>query len=698
MSMDDVEEALYPLKRIVDRVGKQIEQFAANLDQFKPSDAEGTTPHQKACGVIREYQKIALETAEELKKSHETNQDQDEEDVEALLSEIKSWQQEARTWDLFASVLSIEDPEIQKRADEAEKHEFAIHRYSTDVEKWDYFLATDTFAQECVACLTWLQRTAEDDRESIEDAIATHMGLNGDEDLANSQGLLHTKEAIKAQKRLRSWPQPLDPDDPGIDVSLTRPSDKAPLITQLDPDAASRQGRKIRDSDQMYERAGWIASWEMLRRGRSWNQILEWSTERSEFWRAGSLKGANAEDDDPDGLSRFKNSRNHRLWQQMCRALARDGNMEAYEGSVYGLLGGEVSNLLNFFPGWSDRLFIHFNSAIVRLYSSFLQSQLEKTCPQDVDPDDFDKLGVSEHWIHQVVEALKRGEETKAEATLPFHLVQGAIMTKLYEEFFYSQGMAFSAIANATEVSQLYPKNEYNRQDDGFRELCGDRHLVRIVTHMMLILQSLGVLDIRDSLPDFENNTVAYIQFLQQAGRLELIPLYGSRLSKERSIEVLSRVFIDVTDHKEREQLVKLMYEYGIDVAKVLQKQALNVFQESLGDLAQGGKSSIPSNTVLSQRPGRQRITDIKLGFIGTEIDHMDELLIRSLEWHRCLDGHWAQICKIAITCYERCFGEYYPLLTISQADTIQPSVALQQPEKCASASSSTTSLKKSPA
>jgi nuclear pore complex protein Nup107 len=182
--------------------------------------------------------------------------------------------------------------------------------------------------------------------------------------------------------------------------------------------------------------------------------------------------------------------------------------MEAYEGSVYGLLGGEVSNLLNFFPGWSDRLFIHFNSAIVRLYSSFLQSQLEKTCPQDVDPDDFDKLGVSEHWIHQVVEALKRGEETKAEATLPFHLVQGAIMTKLYEEFFYSQGMAFSAIANATEVSQLYPKNEYNRQDDGFRELCGDRHLVRIVTHMMLILQSLGVLDIRDSLPDFENNTV----------------------------------------------------------------------------------------------------------------------------------------------------------------------------------------------
>jgi nuclear pore complex protein Nup107 len=658
MTMDDVEEALFPLKRIVDRVGKQIEEFAQKLDQFKPTD-EGSTPHQKACALIREYQEVAQKTVEELRKSHQSNKNtlSNGHSVEETDAELRSWEQEARTWDLFADILSIDDPEVQNQAREADKIEDALHRYSTDLEKWNHLLATDTLAQECVAVLNWLYRTAEDSRESIGDVVAMRMKEIGDGNAVSAQALLYTREAIKAQKRLRSWPQPLHPDDPGIEVSLTRNSDKAPLVTQLDPDAPSRQGRKVQDPDEKYEVENWITCWEMLRRGYNWKDVMEWAEERSSMWKAGIMKGSNLDDEDSDGLLRFRNSRNYQLWQQMCSTIAKDESIEPWERAIHGLLSGELIGSTALFTDWSDIVFCHFNSAIVRLYSVFLQNYLTKYYPQEIHPDDFRVYDISSSWTSNCIEAIQRQEYSRKEARKPYNFVQGCIIGKLYEELFESQGKAFSAIANKTEVSKLYPKNVLGDYEEGAVEICADRNLVRIVTHMMLILMQIGRVDIGPCLSSYENIIVAYIEFLQKAGRIELIPLYASRLSKERSEETLSRVLINVGDHQERQQLVNLMINYGIDAAKVLQLQARYLLFDEFDDHRDSESSQ--QKTILVPRSGKGSLPDIKFGFIGEDITHKDELLIRSLEWHRCLEGHWSQICTIAITMFERCFSQF---------------------------------------
>ncbi len=207
---------------------------------------------------------------------------------------------------------------------------------------------------------------------------------------------------------------------------------------------------------------------------------------------------------------------------------------------------------------------------------------------------------------------------------------------------------------------------------------------------MMLILKAAGVIEMDPYLPLYENNIVAYIEFLEQAGRMGLIPLYASRLSKERGIQTLSRVLINVTEHDERRELVKLMDKYDIDTARVLQQQAFNIYLDTF-EFETRKAESYPRNIVLAPRRGRHMLHDIKLGFIGTEISNKDELLIRSLEWHQCLEGHWEQICTIARDFYERCFGKTpqphppHPVHTYP----FQSSAALPQPERCASASSS---------
>jgi len=127
----------------------------------------------------------------------------------------------------------------------------------------------------------------------------------------------------------------------------------------------------------------------------------------------------------------------------MCIAIAEDENLEPFERAVYCILGGEtpLNFKSNLFPDWTDRLFLQFNTIITRLYNNFLRHYLNKSRPQETVEFDWKTMTAPPiDWAESFIEGLKRREDTRADARSPFHLVQGAIIGKIYEELFESQG------------------------------------------------------------------------------------------------------------------------------------------------------------------------------------------------------------------------------------------------------------------
>src|SRR5207244_4033837 len=153
-------------------------------------------------------------------------------------------------------------------------------------------------------------------------------------------------------------------------------------------------------------------------------------------------------------------------------------SIEPWERAVYGILSGEqYFDSAELFTDWSDILFSRFNSAIIQLYSSFLANYLSKYRAGALHPDDLRVTNITDDFASQCIETMQRQEITRKEARKPYNFVQGCIIGKLYEKLFESQGKAFSAIANATEMSKLYPKYDYGDYEEGAIEICKDRNL-----------------------------------------------------------------------------------------------------------------------------------------------------------------------------------------------------------------------------
>ncbi|KAL9046276.1 MAG: hypothetical protein Q9214_000855, partial [Letrouitia sp. 1 TL-2023] len=257
-----------------DSIGDEIEKFAEILDRLNLNKVQKP---QRDCRLVlplvQAYRKIAKETVKALEKEHipgvsrrtvrkpkrksqtPDGSSQHRKSSDSLLetastAELKKWQQEEQTWDLLGSMLQVEfpipDPQIQEiDFDEPLRRpsrDIKIHTYCSEKEVWNHFLAHDNLAWERHTVVEWLKKCADNSGQDIS-LVVQNLEREADRgDGLWAHSWLYSKEAIKLQKRLRSWPQSLTPDSPGIETSLTN-SERKPLVTQLDPDAITRQRR-----------------------------------------------------------------------------------------------------------------------------------------------------------------------------------------------------------------------------------------------------------------------------------------------------------------------------------------------------------------------------------------------------------------------------------------------------------------------
>ncbi|KAJ5578085.1 uncharacterized protein N7459_007049 [Penicillium hispanicum] len=664
------QEALHPLRRTADRVTRQIEAFADKLDQFKRKNTTDEFQSiQAAYKLVESYRDIAHNAIQDLTKqqtlkrakagfrSSAAHDPKIDEDVQRL-------QLEADTWRLLLNLISIDDPASRASFKEGQQVAFQnLHRYSTDREIWEQFLGADQYALECVLAMRWLEETAKTGSQEL-DILITDMEAQADRGQGLwSHGWLFTKEAIKGHKRLRAWPQPLDPKDPGISRSLLSNDENKPLITQLDPDALTRQKNGLQPQDEFYERATWMTCWKMLRQGENWTKIREWAQGRLENWRAVSLCGSSVDSHTTntrtpvdDGMTRMMNSHAHNSWRTACSALTRNPDTDDFQRAVYALLCGETEPAAKICRSWDDYLYVYFNRVVLSRYQGFCKQFQRKLSHSPTTQVAFKPEPAGHTDLQKFFQYLRGNERVGGEARNPFRNLQAAILSKGYDSYFSTLARAVSQVGvNNFGKDSIIPELPGTQADESYLITAEDDEALRIATHVYLVVHSLGYA--RADTQFFETASVivaGYIANLEERNLFDLIPLYASLLPSEMCHNVFSKILIEVIDPKERKQQIRYMQRHNIDISAVLDVQWEWL---SAGVSAIEYSSGVTGYSRVVRRPdGTRVLVPPKKDLIGSTIASEDERMIRSLEWLRAAGGQWSKICKLGAWLYRKFF------------------------------------------
>lgn len=667
LSADDHEDILHPLREAASRVGREVEHFAAVLDRFNPLKAiNKAETRAMAFELLDEYQSISTKTVQRLRDRHQSSKksrsrfrgfqldneieevDMDREELshgETTPEDLERWEQEANTWDLLRRLANLR---FRKERQKPPR----LNRFSSERDYWKAFLNTNDSAAERATVLGWLKNIAEDDGEDIDDLVEDLKNQANRGEL-NHNGWLYTKLRIKEMKRIASVDTALDRNRFALKDLHVVSHTTDMLITQLDPDALCRQKLRLEPEDTYFERAMWLACYEMLRRGTSREKIREWCEEQAEIWRAVSMGGL--PDFSEDGPGEPTNQTSLSLWRRMCYKIATSPGVDTYEKAVYGILSGDLASVEAVSKTWDDLMFAHYNSLVTSQFEQFVQ---------DVNPERPNFKPFHDYkQLHgdpmNLIQRLKAHPKASREANQPMKMIQGILIADEFSIFIEEQGLMLSHVANEGKNSVLFPKPKphaymhANKPEDYIST--NDHDSLRVLTHILLAFKSLG-LDMGDQgrLTAIENVIVAYIQFLRLAGMEELIPTYASQLSEDRMYAVLGRSLIDVLQPESRETLIRLMKDLGIDVQRFVKWQTHCLMVDYY--VPETGYPALESLRMRALIPGRGERKRVVPGFTRCTIDRIYLLLVRSLEWYLLVDGLWVETFQAGAELYKLFF------------------------------------------
>ena len=694
-TISDVQRALHPLQATADRVGKQVERFAENLDRLtskKQRDAQRNVSH--ILPLVSAYKSIATDTVRHLETIHAPERPQhlsrktrytlrrsserlapqpnaadrsQENGMMTTVGDLKFWGQEEQTWDLLGLMLRTDYPQLASASLSKDKaselirpsSDKEVHHYSPESDVWESFLATDNQAWERHVVSQWLQKSADKSGQDIEQVVEE---LESGADRGTglwAHSWLYSKEAIKGQKRLRSWPKALEPDSPGLDASLLNSEKTQALVTQLDPDAITRQGRALEPQDQCFERATWLACWEMMRRGKGWNYIREWCEQRVENWRAtamhGDLRGT------PFHSSSAANWQSRALWRKTCALASKEGGIDEYESAVYGVLSGYLPSVLKISRSWDDYLFAYYNSYLLHSFDLYTKvnfpSRVPNASSDQHSPFNFSIFGGQRVQSgNQIVEKMKHMDATKEEARTPIKMLQGSLIAKTFDDFIYKHGARLARSANAGGKSKLLaPMSDRILEGTITAELSvADHDLLRLITHIVFIYQDLGFdFGEGDRRYAMESIIVAYIDFLSKAGKQQLLPLYASRLSSQRSVACLGRQLSSILDRGERQTFIRLMTQQGINVPNVLSTHLIMIITDAPASEIESISGPYPELQILEPSKDSSMPRQIRSGFVGRAMTDDQQDLIRGFEWYLLLERNWRETMMVGTVVYK---------------------------------------------
>ncbi|KAH8640195.1 hypothetical protein IG631_03136 [Alternaria alternata] len=719
-------DPLQPLRAMAERVGKEVEKFAERVDHWHVHGNESKkAKYQTTVKLVGKFQDVAESHVKELKRTTEAENKgslsktvrrkiqsmadasdnagqsvfgQSSQSVipsiessavpdSASVRELREWQAELATWKLLKLVIEHYNPE--PGTDVAAEKQTRLEqvggnaRYCKNSEIWDRFLLEDDQAKEKALVLRWLEQTARDSDSDVKAIITGLEEHSGKGAHTWTSGWLETKTKIKQAKRMDDTDQPLKP----INSNLKTSDRTANLVTQLDPDAPSRQKRALERSDEYYERSLWMVAYEMMRRGLPWKTIVDWCYERNESWRGVSI-GA-AYEGHPEGGPNVAGPTVGYLFRRMSFYAARGARIP-YEGAVYGLLSGDLKQVQAVCKSWDDHLHAHYNALLLSRFDSYLQKNYPSRVTESLTQkflfqDAVANIGDWENSPEKVIEILKQQKSTASQAVSPIKLIQSALIARDTDDLMLKVGVALADIFDKDdrphsliihpdsleEDRSPIPAGDHRtfRAEQHYQTLAKDPHAFRILVHVFIVLRNGLHTLFEDTHQDkiflaMDNVITAYIEFLRLTKRFDTIPLYAAQLIPERAAYSLARVLPDIKNSSEQRHSVALMESYRIDVVQVISqsftfasrdsgfthftKEGYGVITNPIKRFNILEKITLPTEQLLW--PGVR----VKRTFGGAEISPQDEIVIDAVQWYNYVGKD-----------YENTFGHLKSALTI---------------------------------
>lgn len=660
-----VDKVTEPLHEMANRVGQEVEAFAIKLDKFL-EDLPTRDKYDAAYDLVLEYKAIAQDAVKRLEKDHvrERNQLLRREWREKVdlsvgpgarsvtselgrvdqiqgVKELRQWQAEVDTWELFRLVLELRSrPEDDERRLRDKEDRLAAlgapNRYTPESKIWERFLLESDVAKERSLILRWLEETANHQESEVSDIVEELEVKAGRGRGLWSHGWMNTREKIKGQKRMggvleRGVVPP---------AKIRRSDNGDQLVSTLDPDAASRERATLEKPDTYLDRAFWTVCWEMLRRGKSWHEICDWCEERNEGWRAISLRKASHQASSDLGVA----------WRRMCRIAATDDCSNPYEAAVYGLLGGDPASSDKVCRTYDDYMYSHYSNNLARQFDQYIMQQLPERIPKALRKHLWSDESLREDFealvgIAKLLRALRESPKTKDEARQPMKLIQSYLLARETGSFINTLGFAISDAAHANEQVEdtlVRLRDPPARDTEEWLPESGiaeDHDALRISAHMCIILLKIQDEQLtQDERESQDNVIVAYMQFLRKDRKPDLLPLYASCLSTGARAEMsMSRMLQDVGDGPAQRQLIKLMQTYNLNAKEILVQQTNYHLEKFLKKY-----TALPALRILEDSddtlyPGQR----VRSKYLPEASSKEEEDLVQSLQWWQLLDGDW---------------------------------------------------------
>jgi nuclear pore complex protein Nup107 len=593
----------------INRVGEEVEKFAEYVDRWQKTkeDLAGKSEaeqYKAAKDLAATFGKIAEQKYKELKKNQRPSRRDPlskswrgriesladsaspeprsanelilrmSEDGDENLTAMRQWKAEADSWKLLVAVTDLHASKPSPANKEDFQRHHPIDKYSPNTDLWTTFIFEDDAARERKVILEWLEKTADDSETSFDKIVEQLESRTGTGHGTWQHGWLNTRERIKAEKRLRS----ITGSIPANEAQVRSSDGSKALATQLDPDASTRQKASLEKQDEHYERSLWLACYELLRRGKSWEDIQEWFEERNEGWRAASLGAA-------QDLTR-QNSRlclagpyAGALWRRMCLASSKQTSADKYERAVYGLLAGDTESVEPVCQTWEDLVYMNYNSLLLASFEAWLQQNHPERFPS-VLPQKFplyQPVRPAEElhdYKNQILKDMLQRPNSGLSPDQPIRWIQAMLITDSIEDLILDLSITLATRANENTSSRLmHPPLKGQEAQHDYTVFPDNYDAVRIIVHMIIIFSEAGLKFSQDLDIHIQNIFVSYIEMLRLLGKIEAIPTYARFINDSARYEVMGSIVSQIKDHDEQERLVRLMAAAQLNVTAILSDQ-----------------------------------------------------------------------------------------------------------------------------
>lgn len=659
------QELMRPLQETAERISKRLEGFATILDKFQEKkELEGQALWESVWSLMDEYSKVARADSENARTSSLTKQMlKNRKSADRPRTQKEDLELEADLWSLTSQILPCQCPDMMENLQFKENGALAdLHRYSSNAEIFEAFMEVDRIANQYELLLEWLQDWRRKHSQKMQDSDFESQVEPGRGDGIWSDGNAFTKLPIKRRKIERAHPGPLPPS-PAIRDVHRRETDNEILVTEMDIDAAKRQDAHLAVEDEAWDGSAWHATWELLRRGIEYPESdtdndprkkQSWWRDRKEQWRDVIIRNPDPKPRrTPDVIWRrvMSLASNQDYWACCKELLQSDLCNDEYERAVYGIMSGKYNAAKPVCKSIDDHFFALLNELFIERFEHFVTAYRKRL----QDPE-LNRYSVPESTVPQITKcftSMQSDPTTRAEAQQPIKYLQGMLFGDDVGTSLLELGHAAAQKAHLTgEAKALFDKDE-TKVSESAHSAVKDPELVRMVVHLQLGLQPLGLLDeaYAEDKQAMENNIINYIALLEQNAKYSLLPLYTSHIHPDRQPRTLGRILAKVTEPKERDLQMRLMKQYNIPVYRVIYTICDYARRSWLAKLRQHHTEPLR----FTEREGK--FTKCKTDFIGIGLDEDESHVLQAHEWVNYIDTqNWGMAVWLMTALYKNLF------------------------------------------